>query len=339
MNRFRRATALVSLTLLPLSVLAACGDDTEEPAAAATTQPAATTAAAETPAATAASASTAPAAVATTDAADAGGADPAADVPQRIVSLSPTATEMLFAIGAGDQVIAVDDQSNFPAEAAAKSTDLSGFEPNVEAIAGYEPDLVIHDGTTALGDSLDTLGIPHWVGAAATSFDDIYAQIEQLGAATGHVAEAAELVANMQTDIEAAIASVPDFEVAPNFYHELDPTFYSVNSNTFVGQVYALFGLRNIADTAEGGSDYPQLSAEFIISQDPSLIFLADTKCCGESAETVAVRPGWEALSAVANGNVVELDDDVASRWGPRIVEFVQTIADAVTATAAAPAG
>jgi iron complex transport system substrate-binding protein len=261
------------------------------------------------------------------------------DVPQRIVSLSPTATEMLFAIGAGDQVIAVDDQSNFPAEAAAKSTDLSGFEPNVEAIAGYEPDLVLHDGTTGLGESLDTLGIPHWVGAAATSFDDIYTQIEQLGAATGHVAEAAELVANMQADIEAAIAEVPEFEVAPSFYHELYPTFYSVNSNTFIGQVYALFGLRNVADTAEGGSDYPQLSAEFLISQDPTIIFLADTKCCGESAETVAARPGWDALSAVANGNIVELDDDVASRWGPRVVEFVQTIAAAVTATAAAPAG
>jgi iron complex transport system substrate-binding protein len=316
--------------MTPLTV-AACGDGADEPAAADAAQAAATTTAdAETPAATA------PAETATTVAA---GSEPAADVRQRIVSLSPTATEMLFAIGAGDQVIAVDDQSNFPAEAAAKSTDLSGFEPNVEAIAAYEPDLVVHDGTTGLGESLDTLGIPHWVGAAATSFDDIYTQIEQLGAATGHAAEAAELVATMQADIEAAITEVPEFEVAPSFYHELDPTFYSVNSNTFIGQVYALFGLRNVADTAEGGSDYPQLSPEFLISQDPTIIFLADTKCCGESAETVAARPGWDALSAVANGNIIELDDDVASRWGPRIVEFVQTIAAAVTATAAAPAG
>lgn len=334
MNRFRRSAVLLSL---PLLVLAACGDDTTEPAAA-TAAPTTADAGSDPAADTTVPSPDTSAAAGENAEGDAGDAGDAA-VPSRIVSLSPTATEMLFAIGAGDQVVAVDDQSNFPAEAAAKSTDLSGFEPNVEAIAGYEPDLVIHDGTTDLSSSLATLDIPDWVGAAATSFDDIYAQIEQLGAATGHVAEAAELVKEMQTDIEAAIASVPDFEVAPSFYHELDPTFYSVNSNTFIGQVYALFGLRNVADTAEGGSDYPQLSAEFLISQDPTLIFLADTKCCGESAETVAARPGWEALTAVANGNVIELDDDIASRWGPRVVEFVQTIADAVTATAAAPAG
>ncbi|MFN8020640.1 MAG: ABC transporter substrate-binding protein [Acidimicrobiales bacterium] len=336
MKRFRRATALVSLAALPLTALAACGDDSTESAA---TEPT-PTAAADTTVALSADTTVAP------EGTDAGAADttvaatePAGDVPQRIVSLSPTATEMLFAIGAGDQVIAVDDQSNYPAEAAAKSTDLSGFEPNVEAIAAYDPDLVVHDGTTGLGDSLDTLGIANWVGAAATSFDDIYTQIEQLGAATGHVAEAAELVANMQGDIDAAVAGVPAFDVAPSYYHELDPTFYSITSNTFIGQVYGLFGLRNVADTAEGGSDYPQLSAEFLISQDPDLIFLADTKCCGESAETVAARPGWDSLQAVTGGHVIELDDDVASRWGPRVVDLVQLIGESVAAVAAAPAG
>lgn len=336
MKRFRRATALVSLAVLPLTALAACGDDSTESAA---TEPAAT-AAPDTTVELSAETTVAPegtdaGAAATTVAAT----EPAGDVPQRIVSLSPTATEMLFAIGAGDQVVAVDDQSNYPEQAAAKSTDLSGFEPNVEAIASYEPDLVVHDGTTALGESLDTLGIAHWVGAAAATFDDIYTQLEQLGAATGHVAEAAELVAQMQTDIDAAIAAVPVFEVAPSYYHELDPTFYSITSNTFIGQIYGLFGLRNIADTAEGGSDYPQLSAEFLISQDPDLIFLADTKCCGESVDTVGARPGWESLQAVTGDHVIELDDDVASRWGPRVVELVQLIGDSVAAIAPAPAG
>ena len=308
MKRFRRATALVTLVVLPLTALAACGDDTT---------------------------------VAGTAVSDTAGtaAESTGDAPERIVSLSPTATEMLFAIGAGDQVVAVDDQSNYPPEAAAKSTDLSGFEPNVEAIASYEPDLVVHDGTTGLGDSLDTLGIANWVGAAATTFDDIYTQIEQLGVATGHVAEAAELVAQMQADLDAAVAAVPVFEIAPSYYHELDPTFYSITSNTFIGQIYGLFGLRNIADTAEGGSDYPQLSAEFLISQDPDLIFLADTKCCGESVDTVGARPGWESLRAVTGGHVIELDDDVASRWGPRVVELVQLIGDSVAAIAPAPAG
>ena len=119
-------------------------------------------------------------------------------------------TETLFAIGAGDQVIAVDDQSNYPPEAEAVMTDLSGFEPNVEAIAGYEPDLVVTSGDDELTAQLEALGITVWAGPAATTFDEAYAQIEQLGAVTGHVAEAAELVGQMQTDLEEIAAEHAD---------------------------------------------------------------------------------------------------------------------------------
>jgi iron complex transport system substrate-binding protein len=91
-------------------------------------------------------------------------------------------------------------------------------------------------------------------------------------------------------------------------------------------------GLRNIADEAKGaGGGYPQLSAEYILDADPDLIFLADTKCCGQSARTVAERPGWDRIAAVENGGVIPLDDDVASRWGPRIVEYLRQIATAVS--------
>ncbi len=326
----RLGPVVASIALL--FAVSACGDDAIEPGAAATT-----TSPAET---TPAAATTAPAPVATEplpNATDAADDEPADAVPSKIISLSPSATEMLFAIGAGDQVLAVDDQSNYPAEAEAKMTDLSGFTPNVEAIAAFEPDLVIHDGTTDLAGQLDGLGIAHWVGAAATNFDDIYVQIEQLGAATGHIAEAAELVAQMQTDIEAAVSGVPPLAQAPSFYHELDPTFFSANSNTFIGQVYGLYGLVNIADTAEGSGDYPQLSAEFIISQNPDLVFLADGKCCGETADSVAGRDGWDAIGAIAHGGVIVVDDDIASRWGPRVVELVQVIGAAVTTFAALP--
>jgi iron complex transport system substrate-binding protein len=104
-----------------------------------------------------------------------------------------------------------------------------------------------------------------------------------------------------------------------------------VTSDTFIGRIYGIFGLRNIADGAKGaGSGYPQLSAEHIIESDPDLIFLADTKCCGMTSAKVAARPGWGGLSAVTAGHVYELDDDVASRWGPRIVELVRTVARAV---------
>src|SRR6478609_673060 len=211
-----------------------------------------------------------------------------ATVASKIVSLSPTATEMLYAIGAGDQVIAVDQFSNYPEEVLQKPHDLDGNSPNVEAIAKLQPDLVVMQADGGLVDQLKSVGIESWVGPAAVAFDDIYTQIEQLGAATGHVADAAKVVADMQTDIKAAVDAVPDTATGMTYYHELDDTFYSVTSNTFLGTVYNLFELKNIADGGPAGNDYPQLSSEFIVQQDPDLIFLADTKCCGQDAASVA---------------------------------------------------
>jgi iron complex transport system substrate-binding protein len=250
--------------------------------------------------------------------------------PERIVSLSPTATEMLFAIGAGEQVEAVDDQSNFPTEAPV--TDLSGFEPNVEAIASYEPDLVVFATEPGdLGGSLEGLGIPAVQQDAAATLDDVYEQVNQLGMATGHVEEASAIAEVMRGDIETIVDSIEPTEPPLTFYHELDDTYYSVTSSTFIGQLYALTGLVNIADEAKGaGGGYPQLSAEYIIQADPDLIFLADTKCCGQSPATVAGRPGWGQIDAVERGGVISLDDDIASRWGPRVVDYLRRIAAAV---------
>ena len=248
---------------------------------------------------------------------------------QRIVSLSPTHTEILYAIGAGDQVVAVDSMSNFPADAAI--TDLSSYEPNVEAIAEFDPDLVvIGDDFTGLADQLAAIGVESWVSSAPVSLDEAYAQIVDLGTAVGRSEAASELADSMKADIEEIIAGAAQLPEGTSYFLELDDTLYSVTSNTFVGSIFDKFGLRNIADATEGDTDYPQLSAEFIVSQDPTLIFLADTKCCGASAETVSARPGWDVLSAVINGHVFGLDDDIASRWGPRLVDFVAAIADAL---------
>jgi iron complex transport system substrate-binding protein len=251
--------------------------------------------------------------------------------PERIISLSPTATEMLFAIGADDQVIAVDDQSNFPPDA--PTTDLSGFEPNVEAIASYEPDLVVYSTEPGdLGSTLEGLGITTMLLPAATMLDDAYEQLEQLGRATGNAETATAVVDDMRTEVDSIVSSVEMPQPPLTFYHELDDTYYSVTSKTFIGQLYGLVGLENIADAADdGGGGYPQLSAEYVIRADPDLIFLADTKCCGQSQATVAERPGWNSITAVRRRDVVPLDDDVASRWGPRIVEYLRTIADAVS--------
>ncbi len=248
--------------------------------------------------------------------------------PERIVSLSSTITEMLFAIGAGPQVAAVDSYSDFPPEA--PITDLSAFTPNLEAIAAAAPDLVI--ASYDPGDlmlSLEALGIPGMMMPAANTYFDVWLQIEQLGLATGNPIGATDLVRHLRGRITEIIADSP--EVSFTYYYELDQNLYSVTSTTFIGQLFGLLGLESIADPAdEYGFGYPQLSSEYIIKVDPDLIFLADTLCCGQNAETVASRPGWSSLTAVTNGRVIELDDGIASRWGPRIVELLEVAAAAV---------
>ncbi len=315
--------ALIALAITSV----ACGDSSSESVS--TNAPATTAAASETVPTESSTADTV--APDTTAVADTTAAAPeGVSVPNKIISLSPTHTEILFAIGAGDQLIAVDDQSNYPAEVASLPNDLSGFEPNVEAIAAYEPDLVvIADDYNGLGDQLRALGIPVWSGPAATTFDDMYAQIEQLGAATGHIAEATELVLDMQTDLAAVVESAPDLPEGITYMHEVDSTLYVATSASFIGKVYALFGLTNIADESDDGSGFPQLSAEYVIAANPDFIFLGDA-LYGESAETVAARDGWASITAVASGGVIPVDADTSSRWGPRVVDFAQSIADAL---------
>ncbi|MGH3716064.1 MAG: ABC transporter substrate-binding protein [Micromonosporaceae bacterium] len=249
--------------------------------------------------------------------------------PTKIVSLSPTATEMLFAIGAGKQVAAVDDLSNYPKDAPV--TKLSGFKPNADAVAGYDPDLVVlaYDANQVV-DSLKKLKIPVYVAPAATTLQDTYQQIEDLGALTGRAKEAQALNERMKADIAKLTKDVPKRDKPLTYYYELDPQLHSATSKTFIGAVLKEAGLQNIADAADkDGSGYPQLSAEYVISANPDLVFLADTKCCGQSPEVVAKRPGWNKLTAVKSGGVYALDDDIASRWGPRIVELVRIVTDA----------
>jgi iron complex transport system substrate-binding protein len=249
--------------------------------------------------------------------------------PVRIVSLSPTATETLFAIGAATQVVAVDDQSNYPANA--PMTKLSGYRPNAEAVAAYKPDLVVTSSSANnLIPALEKLHIPVLLEPSAKSIGDAYVQMRQLGFATGHDAEARKVVSQMKMKIEAAVAATPKVKTV-SVFHELSPDYYSATSKTFIGRVYALFGVTNIADAADKtGSGYPQLSAEYVVASNPSLIVLADTKCCGQTAASVKSRPGWSSIRAVQQGNIVAASDDVTSRWGPRIVDFVRVVAAAI---------
>ncbi|SNS97349.1 ABC transporter substrate-binding protein [Rhodococcoides kyotonense] len=251
--------------------------------------------------------------------------EPAApdELPQSIVSLSPTATETLFAVGAGDQVVAVDSQSDYPTDA--PKTDLSAYTPSLEAIIGYEPDLVIaSDDIDGLVAGLAQADIPTLLLPAATSIDDAYSQIEKIADATGHDEQGDMVVADMKKRIDDAVASVP--AEPQTYFHELDSTLYTVTSTSFVGQIYGLFGLTSIADGSPGG-DYPQMSDEGILAADPDIVFLADAQCCGVTPESVAARPGWSAITAVRDGKVFAMDEDLSSRWGPRVADQVEAVA------------
>lgn len=250
--------------------------------------------------------------------------------PQKIISLSATATEMLFAIGAGEQVVAVDEYSNFPANA--PTTDLSGFTPNVEAIAAKAPDLVVlSEDRKGVVAQLETLQIETHLAPAAETLDDMYKQIKELGDLTGHTAQAEALNQQIKDDLAKLVKDLPKREKPLTYFYEVDPALYTATSKTFIGSLFSMAGLTNIADAADtAGTGYPQLNQEALVNANPDMIFLADT-VMGETPEKVKARAGWESVTAVSKGQIFPLDTDIASRWGPRVVDLMRSIVDAVS--------
>lgn len=342
-----KTLTIASLLLAAVAFLAtACGDSTEETAPPATTALVATTAdTAPEPAAPAAPEPAPPEPAAPepepepepepappavpefpVTVADDNGEVTISTKPARIVSMSPTATEMLFAVGAGSQVTAADSFSNYPAQA--PTTDLSAFTPNVEAIASYDPDLVVisyDPGDLVAG--LQALGIEVLTYAAAPTLDDAWGQMISLGQASGNTAQAQQAVAGLRQDVDRVAAGLSAPDEPLSYYLELDPGLWSVTTETFIGQIFGLAGLSSIADAVpDTAGGYPQLSQEFILDSNPDLIFVTD--CCGDTPESLAGRAGWEALDAVSNGRVAVFDADIISRWGPRVVELLEEVAE-----------
>ena len=252
--------------------------------------------------------------------------------PTKIISLSPSATEIFFAIGAKSQILAVDNLSNYPA--GTPTSEISAFEPNVEAILAKKPDLVLLsiDSTKApqIRNALVKLGIPVLMEKAPATLNDVYAENTLLGKVTDRADGAAKLNASMSKSIKDVLAKAKKSSKI-RIFHELDDTYYSVTSNTFIGKVYKDFGAVNIADAASDAdsSGYPQLSAEYLLKSDPQVIFLADAQY-GTTAESVSKRAGWSQISAVKNQKIVELPADIPSRWGPRLVDFYKLIGAAL---------
>lgn len=252
--------------------------------------------------------------------------------PERIVSLSPTATEVLFAVGAGAQVIAADEFSDYPEDA--PTTTLSGFTPNVEAILAFEPDLVVASFNPGdLVASLAAADVPTLILDAAVDLDDLMYQLEVLAAVTGNPGAAIPVIVDLEERIATAVARTPALETPITYFHLLDDSLITATSDTFIGAVYGLFGLVNIADAADPDGTsfgYPQLSAEYLVEADPDLIFLANM-----DVASFRELPVLGGLRAVDEDGVIELLPDVASRFGPRIVDFVEQVAEVVTRLAA----
>jgi iron complex transport system substrate-binding protein len=258
--------------------------------------------------------------------------------PARIVSMSATSTEMLYAIGAGSQVVAVDKYSTDPPNA--PTTTFTGSETSAEGYMTFRPDLVVlaFDTGHNLVAQLRLLHVPTLLLPPATSMEDTYRQFEELGQATGHASAAVREVASIRQQLDSIAGSVGSRAKGLTYYQEIDNTLYTATSKTFIGALYARLGMVNISDPADHqGSGYPQLSPEYLIKADPDVVFLADTKCCGETPATFGARPGYSVMKAVRLGHVFPLADPIASEWGPRVVDFLRTVADDVTHVSSSP--
>lgn len=244
--------------------------------------------------------------------------------PRRIVSLSAHATDILCAIGAGDQIVAVERYANCP-EGSHEKPELDAYEPSVEAIAGYDPDLVyIFSDINGVVGAVRNLGIPVLYLELPESVGGVLEQIALFGRITGHREEADALVQSMRERLDAIDERLADIEQGPRVFHELDPTYFTVAPGSFIGDMYRILKAQNIA---EGSSEpYPQLSAEVIVERDPEVIVLADEPS-GVTADSVKNRPGWSEISAVRQDRICVVDPSLVSQPGPNVVDAIETLA------------
>lgn len=244
--------------------------------------------------------------------------------PSRIVSFSPGATEILFAIGAGEQVIAADQFSDFPA-ATADLEKVSYSEPDPERSLGLDPDLIIM--ATRQQESVEQfrgLDLVVLFNREPESIEGVLENIALLGRVTGHEAEATALIADMQARLDVVTKAIESVETGPRVFYELSDGLYTAAPDTFIGGTLSLLKAQNVAEGAE--SAFPQLTAEALIDANPEVILMADAEFGGDP-ETVAARPGWDAIDAVINNRLYPVNPDIGNRPGPRIVEAVEAIA------------
>ena len=246
-------------------------------------------------------------------------------IPERIVSTAPTPTEMLFAVGAGDLVVGVDEYSDYPDEVL-NITKVGSYTLNTEIIISLQPDLIVSSDLVPLSqlELLEDNGIP-FVILATRTLEDVLKDIRLVGILTGHVEEANDLADNLEERVEAVTEKTQaEGIIKPRVYLEYYP-FWTYGPGSFGNDLISLAGGINIAENAS--SEYPMLSSEYVIAQDPEIIIYTVGYMTTTTAEEISSRPGWYSITAVEEGNIWSMDDNLVSRYGPRIVDGLEELA------------
>lgn len=251
--------------------------------------------------------------------------------PSRIISLAPSATEIVFALGAGDKVIGADQFSDYPAAAKEVPRVSDGFNPNYEQILAAKPDLVLAAGITSPDalKKLEELGLKVLVvGSEQTTFENVMNDIELVGQVLGAPDKAQSVIEGMKSKIADVRARVAKATIKPRVFWELDATDpakpYTAGPGSFVHELIGLAGGESVGGNLK--SPYAQVSAEEVIQQNPEIIIMSDA-AYGVAPESVGKRPGWDVIAAVKNNKVFPIDDNLVSRPGPRLAEGLEAAA------------
>ena len=249
---------------------------------------------------------------------------------KKIVSLAPSNTEILFAVGAGSNVIGRDEFSDFPAEVKSlQSVGGSMGQYNMEEIAKLQPDLVLAASlnTPEQIKAIEDLNLKVFVVTNPTTFDGLYANIETVGQLTGHSNEASQLAASLKQRVEAVADAAAKTKTTTKVFYELDATDpakpWTAGPGSFIDTMIKMAGGANVAASLK--SDYAQISQEELIAADPEVILLGDG-AYGVTPAQVASRPGWAGMAAVKNNRVLSFDDNLASRPSPRLVDGLELV-------------
>lgn len=254
--------------------------------------------------------------------------------PQRIVSLSPSATEMIYAVGAGDRMVGATQFCNYPEEAMMITRVSSGTIEGVnrESILNLKPDVIFFkaDHHQSLIETFNKFGIP-MVGVGAESLEEMFQEALIIGEFLGSKKIAEQLVAQMRTDLDKQrerVASIPEEERQRVFYEVWDQPLMTVGPQSFIGEMLAIAKAKNIFDDATQG--YPQISSELVVDRDPQVIIRPASESDGSDIDRILNRKGWEGVSAVKNKRVHTINGDQISRCGPRLIQVLPSLIDSI---------